>query len=213
MGVHLQVDPQRAFGAYRTQAARVVTGSSAPPPPPPPPFRPPPPDELDELLELEDPPPELDDELLELDEPVDEELELDELLLELDEDELLLEELELDDELLDEDELEDEFDDELLELDDVDDVDDVDEEELLDDGRPLLELDALEATELELGCTIGVETLVGSVMPTHPAARAAGALTSSSRKLRRARRSFAVSFAFPAGSGWRCSPFIAVLLR
>lgn len=145
-----------------------------------------PPDELDELLDPDELPP--PDELLEL-----EELELDELP---------------DDELLELDELlEDELDDELL------DVDEVDEEELLDEGCALLlELEVLEATELELGCTIGVETLVGSVMPTHPAARAAGALTSSSSKLRRARRSFAVSFAFPAWPGWRCSPFIAVLL-
>lgn len=141
---------------------------------------------------MDDPPP--PDELLEL----DDELELDEEL----DDEL--------EELLDDDDVELLEDDELLEVDDVDELDD---EELLDDGSALLlELEVPDATELELGCTIGFETLVGSVMPTHPAARAAGALTNSSRKLRRARRSPA-PFAFLPWPGWRFSPFIAVLLH
>lgn len=44
----------------------------------------------------------------------------------------------------------------------------------------------LAAAWLELDETIGSDTLVGSVMPTQAVASAAGALTSSSRKLRRA---------------------------
>ena len=184
------------MSADSARALSVRVGSSAPPPPLP--FQLPP-EELDDPPDVDDPP------LLPPEELLDDELELDDPLLELD-DELELDEelLELDVELLD-----DELLDELL---DEDDVEEDDEEELLlDDGSALLELDVPVPAELELGWTIGFETLVGSVMPTHPAARAAGALTSNSRKVRRARRSTA-SFAFPVRPCWRFSPFIAVLL-
>ena len=64
--------------------------------------------------------------------------------------------------------------------------------ELLDAPVPDEELDGVAELELEapdgleLPATIGVDTLVGSVIPVQAAASAAGALTSSSRKLRRA---------------------------
>lgn len=134
-------------------------------------------------------------------------LELDELELELEppppfppppfppppDDELeLLDEL-LDDELPDDDPLDEELD---------DDPDDDPDEELLDDevlelvlvvDELVLVVDEaccdellLAAAWLELDETIGSDTLVGSVMPTQAVASAAGALTSSSRKLRRA---------------------------
>ena len=130
---------------------------------------PPPPDELLLLDEALDPPPEL--ELLldeaELDEEPDDELEEDEPL----------------DELLDEP-----LDEPLAEL--LDDVELVDEElvelmELLDDAAPPPGVPVLEPPAPGAGCTVGVETLVGSVMPVQATANAAGALTSSSRKLRR----------------------------
>ena len=118
---------------------------------------PPPPDELLLLDEALDPPPEL--ELLldeaELDEEPDDELEEDEPL----------------DELLDDVELVDE---ELVEL-----------MELLDDAAPPPGVPVLEPPAPGAGCTVGVETLVGSVMPVQATANAAGALTSSSKKLRR----------------------------
>lgn len=103
-----------------------------------------------------------------------------------------LDELELlDDELLDEP---------LDELEDPDELDDPDEELLVDEVLELeLVVDELVLVVdeaccdvllvdvwLELDETIGSDTLVGSVMPTHAVASAAGALTSSSRKLRRA---------------------------
>ncbi len=137
--------------------------------------------ELDELLDDDPPPlPPPPDELLLL----DDELEL--LLFEL---ELLLDEPELDDEpdeeleddepleelLLDEPELDDEpVDDELVEL-----------LELLDDAAPPPGVPVLEPPAPGVGCTIGVDTLVGSVMPVQATANAAGALTSSSRNVRR----------------------------
>lgn len=111
---------------------------------------------------------------------VDDELEL------LDEDVLdedaLDEEAPLDeDEVLDEDDVLDEvpLDDEVLEL-----VLDVDEFVLAvdvacDEPLPPADWPALDET-------IGFDTLVGSVMPTQAVAMATGALTSSSRKLRRA---------------------------
>ena len=129
---------------------------------PPPPF-PPPPDEL--LLdddELDPPPPEL--ELL-LDEP-DEDEEPD--------DEDPLDELLLDDPEPDDDEL---VDDELVEL--------VELVEPLEDDAPPPGVPELEPPAPGAGCTTPVDTLVGSVMPVQATANAAGALTSSSRKLRR----------------------------
>lgn len=160
-----------------------------------PPPLPPLPPELEELLELDDEPvEELDDELLD-----DELLPDDELLLEDDPDELLLDD--------DPDEL---LDDELPVDEELEEVVD---EPVLDEGCALLELDpALAPPELELGCTIGCDTLVGSVMPTQPAASAAGALTSSNRKLRRAVSSRRLSRSPCASSCWRVSWFIAVLL-
>lgn len=130
--------------------------------------------ELDELLDDEPPPlPPPPDELLLLDEALDPPPEL----------ELLLDEAELDEEPDDELE-EDEPLDGLL-----DDVELVDEElvelvELLEDAAPP-GVPVLEPPAPGAGCTIGVETLVGSVMPVQATANAAGALTSSSRKLRR----------------------------
>lgn len=113
--------------------------------------------ELEELLDDElDPPPELELLLDELDEEPDEELDDDDPL-----DELLLDEPELDDE-------------ELVEL-----------VELLEDAAPPPGVPVLEPPAPGVGWTIGVETLVGSVMPVQATAKAAGALTSSSRKLRR----------------------------
>lgn len=161
----------------------------------PPPLPPPLPPELEELLELDDEPvEELDEELLLDDEPLLD----DELLLEDDPDELLLDE--------DPDEL---LDDELPVDEELEEVDD---DPVLEDGCALeLEL-AVAPPELELGCTIGCETLVGSVMPTQPAASAAGALTSSRRKLRRAVSSRRLSRSPCASSCWRVSSFIAVLL-
>lgn len=126
----------------------------------PPPF-PPPPDELLLLDDELDPPPELELLLDELDDDPDEELDDDEPL-----DELLLDEVELDDEEL--------VDEELVEL-----------VELLDDDAPPPGVPELEPPAPGVGWTIGVETLVGSVMPVQATAKAAGALTSSSRKLRR----------------------------
>ena len=73
--------------------------------------------------------------------------------------------------LLDEPELDDE---ELVEL-----------VELLEDAAPPPGVPVLEPPAPGVGWTIGVETLVGSVMPVQATAKAAGALTSSSRKLRR----------------------------
>lgn len=105
---------------------------------------------------------------------VDDELEL------LDED--VLDEDALDEEApLDEDEVLDEapLDDEVLEL-------------LLDVDEFVLAVDVACAEPLPpadwpaLDETIGFDTLVGSVMPTQAVAIATGALTSSSRKLRRA---------------------------
>ncbi len=103
---------------------------------------------------------ELEDE--ELDEDPDDELEDDDPL-----DELLLDDPELDDD--------EPVDDELVEL-----VELVDDDDAPPPGVPELELPAPGA-----GCTIGFDTPVGSVMPVHATANAAGALTSSSRKLRR----------------------------
>lgn len=130
-----------------------------------PPPLPPPPDELLLLDDELDPPPELVLLLDELEEEPDEELEEDEPL----------------DELLDEEELDEE---ELV------DVELVDEElvelvELLEDAAPPPGVPVLEPPAPGVGWTIGVETLVGSVMPVQATANAAGALTSSSRKLRR----------------------------
>lgn len=127
-----------------------------------PPPLPPPPDELLLLDDELDPPPELELLLDELDEDPDEELDDDDPL-----DELLLDEPELDDEV----ELVDE---ELVEL-----------VELLEDAAPPPGVPVLEPPAPGVGWTIGVETLVGSVMPVQATAKAAGALTSSSRKLRR----------------------------
>jgi hypothetical protein len=128
--------------------------------------------ELDELLDDDPPPlPPPPDELLlddELELPVELELLLDELDDEPDDDDPL------DELLLDEPELDELVDEELVEL-----------VELLDDGAPLPDVPELELPAPGAGWTIGVETLVGSVMPVQATANAAGALTSSSRKLRR----------------------------
>ena len=78
------------------------------------------------------------------------------------------------------------------------------------DGVVELELDVPDG--LELPWTIGVDTLVGSVIPVQAAASAAGALTSSSRKLRRAVSSFWPGRAACAAScGGRFSSVISVL--
>jgi len=80
-------------------------------------------------------------------------------------------------ELLDEDAFEEEP---------AEELDALDVELVLDEDRAEVDESAGVAWLELLDDTIGCDTLVGSVMPTQPAARAAGALTSSSRKLRRA---------------------------